>query len=191
MTQQINWEQFEADYKPVKNHIDNNASYDGFMFETYGAELEAVQKAYKNNPDTVWTVIGDSGNVDVTSGFHLVNRLGYIITEVPAVGFTDVINEDYNEVKDFYSHPCPSCQAYIEGEPEVGDVCECGFVFDMTDEFIKELIIEGKREDVLNDMLDTCLNDSNYLKSLLQELLNGKSEEEINKMYDDAFGDLY
>ena len=45
MTQQINWEQFEADYKPVKNHIDNNASYDGFMFETYGAELEIVKEA--------------------------------------------------------------------------------------------------------------------------------------------------
>ena len=148
MTQQINWEQFEATYKPVINHLDDNASFGGLMFETYGDEFETVQNAYKNNPDTVWTVIADTGNVDVTSGFHLVNRLGYIITEVPAVGFIDVINEDYE--------PC----------------------------------IEEKREAVLDDMLDTCLTDRGYLKSLLQNMINKKSEEEINKMYDDAFGDL-
>ena len=133
MTQQITWDTFIQQYKPVKNHIDNNASYDGLMFETYGTELDEVQKAYKNNPETVWTVMADTGNIDITSGFHIVNRLGYIITEVPANGFIDVINEDYNEVKEFYSHQCPSCEAWIEGEPEVGDSCDCGFVFDLED----------------------------------------------------------
>lgn len=133
MALQLTWEQFEAQYNPVKNNIDDNASYDGLMFETYGEELEAVQQAYKNNPETVWTVMADTGNVDVTSGFHIVNRLGYIITEVPANGFIEVINKDYNIVKDFYSHQCPACEAWIEGEPDVGDSCDCGFVFDLED----------------------------------------------------------
>jgi hypothetical protein len=133
MTQQITWEQFEENYQPETNTLDPNASMGGLMFETYGAEYDYVLYIHKSEPERVWTVMCDTGNVDVTSGLHCVNRLGYIITQEPAVGLIDVINEDYNEVKDFYSHQCPSCDAFIEGNPEVGDSCDCGFVFDLED----------------------------------------------------------
>jgi hypothetical protein len=129
----INWDTFEYHYKPKTNHLDSNASYGGYMFETYGEELEAVKQAYNTNPATVWTVICDSGNVDVSSGFHFCNRLGYIITEIPADCTTDVINEDYNEILEYYDYECPNCHESIEGNPEVGDACDCGFVFDLED----------------------------------------------------------
>lgn len=39
----------------------------------------------------IWTVIdGDEGGTFIVSGRHLVNRIGHIITEVPAVGDIEV-----------------------------------------------------------------------------------------------------
>lgn len=67
-------------FKPILNHLDINAAENGCMFETYGEELEFVRKA---NPKTVWTVMtDDSGEVCISNGYHHVNRLGYLITEV-------------------------------------------------------------------------------------------------------------
>ena len=93
----ISWDEFVATYKPIKNHIDSNASVDGYAFETYGEEKKAVDEAYRNNPKTVWTMFdsneNDNGDPDaddyeplplpIQCGFHFVNRLCYFITEVP------------------------------------------------------------------------------------------------------------
>jgi len=83
----IEWAEFEETYKPVKNPIDPDASYDGFMLETYGAEFEEVANA---NIINVWTIIecDDPNDIDETimiivNGRHYVNRMGYIITEKP------------------------------------------------------------------------------------------------------------
>lgn len=95
---EITWEQFEQQYFPMQNHIDTNASFGGYMFETYGAEYDHVMFVYNQKPECVWTVMADTGNVDITSGLHFVNRLGYIITEAPADDdFINVIDEDYEE----------------------------------------------------------------------------------------------
>lgn len=32
------WDEFEAQFRPVMNHLDTNASFGGQMFETYGEE---------------------------------------------------------------------------------------------------------------------------------------------------------
>jgi hypothetical protein len=75
------WEQF----KPVKNHLDNNASYDGHMFETYGQEHEFILEQNKANPLTIWTLVdGESGSCLIVNGWHYVNRMGYFVTEIPA-----------------------------------------------------------------------------------------------------------
>jgi len=73
-------EQFEEQFTLVENHLDDNASWSGAMFETYGEELEYVQmKAQKGN--NVWTIIeGDDDTMFIFSGVHLVNRMGYLIT---------------------------------------------------------------------------------------------------------------
>jgi len=66
-------------YKPVKNHIDTNSACEGLMFETYGPELEFVQQQH---PNCVWTYIEEDGELYVVSGFHVVDRIGYFVTEV-------------------------------------------------------------------------------------------------------------
>lgn len=68
-------------YKPIKNHIDKTASVDGCMFETYGDELEFI----KNQKELfIWTYgDGDDGGTYIWNGYHVVNRIGYFLTEVP------------------------------------------------------------------------------------------------------------
>jgi hypothetical protein len=73
-------EWFET-YKPIPNNIDKNSSFDGHMFETYGAEVEFVKKAHPNH---IWTYgQGDDGGLYIWNGWSFVNRIGYFITELP------------------------------------------------------------------------------------------------------------
>lgn len=94
MTKIIKDEEFYETYKPIKNPIDNNASFDGAMLETYGAELEHVLKVAREKPDHVWTVIDGDGGLCISTGYHFVNRLGYIITEVPFTEDVCVYDEE-------------------------------------------------------------------------------------------------
>ena len=111
----ISEEEFYKKYKPIKNHLDDNASWDGFLFETFGEELQyCFELAKKEN--RVWTIIecdevvsedvtddfeyddvydeDDDGYVPpclyIVSGFHYVNRQGFLITEVPYEFETEV-----------------------------------------------------------------------------------------------------
>lgn len=70
-------------YRPIKNHIDVNAGWDGELFETYGEEYEFV----KATPcDRVWTWVDCGDGSVLLSGHHWCNRIGYLITEVPYEG---------------------------------------------------------------------------------------------------------
>jgi hypothetical protein len=71
---------FFARFKPVANHFDPNRAFDGCLFETFGEELAHVQA---QDPNLVWTVLDDDGRLLIESGFHFVNRLGYLIASVP------------------------------------------------------------------------------------------------------------
>jgi hypothetical protein len=68
-------------FKPVANPIDPNRGFGGCLFETFGEELAYVQKQDSN---LVWTVLDCDGQISIESGFHFVNRLGYLIASVPA-----------------------------------------------------------------------------------------------------------
>ncbi len=92
----MNFEDWEITYKPMKNNLDCNAAVDGYMFETYGKEWEAVRLREQQEPGTVWTMVsvdddhdGDDAECRVgwilMDGIHYVNRLGYLITEKPFV----------------------------------------------------------------------------------------------------------
>lgn len=92
-------EEFDA-LKPIKNHLDNNASLDGTMFETYGKELDFVIDQPNEN---IWTYIDVDGVLLLSNGYHLVNRLGYVVTEIPYHGpdtevvlFDESDEEEYN-----------------------------------------------------------------------------------------------
>lgn len=96
-------EEFHTMYKLKRNHIDKNACFDGCMYETYGEELAYVFKLSKKN--RVVTIIeGDDEEKEITfinamgvslneiitisnfyylSGFHYVNRYGYLILNKP------------------------------------------------------------------------------------------------------------
>lgn len=89
---QITEDTFDELITLIPNHIDNNASFDGKMFETYGSEIDFVIEMSKQN--RVITIIeGDdddsddegeySPNMYYTSGYHLVNRIGYLISKEP------------------------------------------------------------------------------------------------------------
>lgn len=91
----MNFDEFETTYKPVKNHLNPDASYDGCMFETYDPELHYVVKHGLANHHTVWTIVNiqpeeeynkhgePNPSTAILAGYHLVDRLGYLITEKP------------------------------------------------------------------------------------------------------------
>ena len=91
----MSYEEFEVLYRPIKNNINIDAAFDGYLFETYGSELQFV---ISQNPDNIFTICsGDYDDLYLTPGFHLVNRLGYIITEVSyndTIKFEEILLED-------------------------------------------------------------------------------------------------
>ena len=104
---EMEYEEFIETYKPILNHIDTNASMDGYMFETYGDEYEFVKSSPEKN---IWMYgDGDDNGSYIWSGWGFVNRLGYFITEVPFPDNTTIqIRVSHNW---FY---CENCSAEFE-----------------------------------------------------------------------------
>jgi hypothetical protein len=97
----INIETFDEAYKPRKNHLVEGAPFGGWMYETFGKEYEFV-KAQPDN--TIWTVLDVEGGTIISQGWHFVNRLGYIITEIPHTPDTDIEVIDDDDVRIYYSY---------------------------------------------------------------------------------------
>lgn len=80
---ELSEDEFDRQYPLVRNHMNPNASWafgdeNGCLFETYGEELEFVRSQPAN---TIWTLVdGDNENPCLLSGYHLVNRIGYLIS---------------------------------------------------------------------------------------------------------------
>ncbi len=90
---QLAEEEFDAQYPPITNHLSEHASWShgnecGCLFETYGEELAFIRK---QNPRCVWTLVdGENGDQYLLSGFHLVNRVGYLISTVAVPAGMDI-----------------------------------------------------------------------------------------------------
>lgn len=90
---ELSEDEFDARYPLIRNHLNPHASWGfddgpGCLFETYGEELAFVQR---QDPRTIWTFIdGDDGDCYVVSGFHFVNRIGYLISTNPVPEGTDI-----------------------------------------------------------------------------------------------------
>jgi len=101
-------------FKPLPNLIDPNASFNdgeqGYMFETYGAELDVVKA---HDPNRIWTYCdGDNGGTYIFQGMRIVNRIGYFITSVPFYG-----NKDYQiQITSDDVYECPNCNEMWEDE---------------------------------------------------------------------------
>lgn len=79
-------DEFDKTFQLVANPYDDNAGWNGCFFETYGQELEYVRNC---QPACIWTYIdGDEGGV-IVSGYHLVNRINYLISVEPVAEDTD------------------------------------------------------------------------------------------------------
>lgn len=91
-------------YQPIDNKFlgmgeegdpEGNHPYNGKMFETFGPELEFVL----NTPEKrVWTLVdGDDSSTIITAGYHIVNRIGYFITDIPWIDEMEycVVDEGY------------------------------------------------------------------------------------------------
>ncbi len=79
-------EQFDEQFPLLTNHLNRHASWaygegGGCLFETYGEELAFVRQ---QDPRTIWTLVdADGDDQAVISGFHFVNRVGYLVSQVP------------------------------------------------------------------------------------------------------------
>lgn len=83
---EITEDEFDQRYPLVPNYLNRHASWatgdgPGCLFETYGEELDFVRA---KDARFVWTLIdGDDGDMYLVSGFHRVNRVGYLISSKP------------------------------------------------------------------------------------------------------------
>lgn len=114
---EMDFDEWVKVYKPIYNHLDNNASFQdetdqGMMFETYGDEVEFVKS---QSPDKIWMYgDGDDGGSYIWSGWGFVNRIGYFITEVPCPPNTTI------QVKvSSYWYYCEGCGAEIEDDGQL------------------------------------------------------------------------
>jgi hypothetical protein len=72
---EIDLDAWVTQYRPIEDDL-----HQPRLYETYGSDLAEVRKA---EPTKVWTLVEYEGTDMICSGFHLVNRLGYYITEEP------------------------------------------------------------------------------------------------------------
>jgi hypothetical protein len=104
-------------FKPIPNHIDPDASFSdgdqGYMFETYGAELDFIKD---QEPNRIWTYCdGDDGGTYIFQGMRIVNRIGYFVTTVPFDG-----SKDYQiQISGDDVYVCPNCELEWEDESAV------------------------------------------------------------------------
>lgn len=102
---QITELEFAEQFTVLENHLDDNAGFSGCLYETFGNELDYAFEMAKEN--RVLTVIesddveydedaiepDDDGSEEYydktrpliyyVTGFHLVNRLGFLILDKP------------------------------------------------------------------------------------------------------------
>jgi hypothetical protein len=85
---EMTFEEADEQFKFMVNNYDENASFDGLMFETYGDEVEYVKT---KQHDRIWMYgQGDDGGLYIWSGWGFVNRIGYFISENPVPDNTTI-----------------------------------------------------------------------------------------------------
>jgi hypothetical protein len=119
---ELSFDEWVKQYKPIYNHIDKNASFqdesdNGLMFETYGDEVEFVKS---QSPDKIWMYgDGDDGGSYIWNGWHIVNRIGYFVTEVPCPPDTTIQIQVGDSPEE-----CEKCEVYIYDPEEDDHECE-------------------------------------------------------------------
>lgn len=82
-------EDWEEIFEPIENEFENEEGR--IVFETYGKELEFVKK---HSTKFIWTLVdGDDGELYIIPGYHLANRVHYLVTKKP--WFTELFSAKY------------------------------------------------------------------------------------------------
>jgi hypothetical protein len=100
----LEWDDFVTEFRPMIAPVNPGGELEGYLHATYGPDWEAVQVAGRHDPNTIWTVVDyNEENVanapygdymwDILPGFHIVNRLGFLVCEVPRT--TDAVEGTY------------------------------------------------------------------------------------------------
>jgi hypothetical protein len=115
----ISEDEFVEKYKPIVNHICDEHGFDFgegcCLYETYAPEIGYVHELSKTTK-RVWTVAeGDNETIAYMAGFHYVNRLGFLVTEVPWENEDDYVEtESMDEFREWIITD-PNCdQMYCE-----------------------------------------------------------------------------
>lgn len=75
----ITWEEWEATYQPTPNPAKQEHEV---FWQAYYDSLRDIPKSVPH--ERIWTMIdGDGIYAHLVSGIHIVNRLGYFVTDVP------------------------------------------------------------------------------------------------------------
>ncbi len=81
-------EDFDEIFEPIENPLRTDES---MLFETCGADLDYVLKVAKETPHKVWTLIDSDDGLVIISGYHLVNRVHYIITKNDWIDINNIV----------------------------------------------------------------------------------------------------
>lgn len=79
-------DEFDELFPLLPNHLNPHAGWccdesHGCLFETYGSELAFVLTQDRRR---IWTLVdGENDTPVLLSGFHIVNRIGYLVSRVP------------------------------------------------------------------------------------------------------------
>lgn len=74
----ITWEEWETTYRPAPNPESTDIGY----WQAYYDDLFDIPGDVDQH--YIWTMIdGDGMYAHIVSGIHIINRLGYFVTEVP------------------------------------------------------------------------------------------------------------
>lgn len=70
-------EDFDVWYEKFQPICDNEGS--PILYETYGEDLKYITKMSDTN--NIWTILDCDGKLYLSPGYHIVNRLNYIVTK--------------------------------------------------------------------------------------------------------------
>jgi len=81
---QVTEDEFLERFRPVPNHVTPRAGFDfgkgSCLFEVRGVDGDYIRC---QDPDKVWMVIDGDDGLEIASGLHFVNRLGYLPPDKP------------------------------------------------------------------------------------------------------------
>ena len=109
---EMTFEEADEQFRFIPNNYDEYSSFDGLMFETYGDEVEFVKSQPENR---IWMYgDGDDGGAYIWSGWGFVNRIGYLVSQLPFPENTTI------QIKmGSYWFYCEGCSAEIEDDGQL------------------------------------------------------------------------